>query len=146
MSGQPFTITAATAEEIIDLRHRMLRQGLPIDEARFEIDRNPQTVHAAAWAGNAIVGCATFTPGPLDGQPAWQLRGMAVDDAWQGTGVGRAVLAFLEAQMRERGVTLLWCNARTPAVPFYERQGWRVISSEFHIPTAGPHFRMRKDL
>ncbi|HEV7302121.1 MAG TPA: GNAT family N-acetyltransferase [Tepidisphaeraceae bacterium] len=141
-----FTVRTATADEIIDLRHRMLRQGLPREAAKFEIDANPHTLHAAALASDVVVGCATFTPCPLDTEPAWQLRGMAVDGAWQNAGLGRAVLAFMEGQLRDRSVTLLWCNARTPAVPFYQRQGWRVISDEFHIPTAGPHFRMRKDL
>ena len=40
----------------------------------------------------------------------------------------------------------LWCNARTPAVGFYQRMGWAVVSDVFEIPTAGPHVRMTKRL
>ena len=41
---------------------------------------------------------------------------------------------------------LLWCNARTPAVGFYENMRWRVVSAPFEIPTAGPHVKMVKRL
>ena len=36
----------------------------------------------------------------------------------------------------------MWCNARTPAVGFYQRHGWVVASEEFEVKTAGPHFKM----
>ena len=35
---------------------------------------------------------------------------------------------------------------RAPAVPFYQRAGWTVVSDVFDIPTAGPHHRMTRDL
>jgi hypothetical protein len=78
--------------------------------------------------------------------PARQLRGMAVVTEWQKAGVGRGLLLLLESELMLQSVHLLWCNARQPAVPFYERLGWRTISEQFEIPTAGPHFRMRRDL
>ena len=37
---------------------------------------------------------------------------------------------------------LLWCNARVPAMGFYQKLAWQVVSDEFHIPTAGPHVKM----
>jgi ribosomal protein S18 acetylase RimI-like enzyme len=72
---------------------------------------------------------------------------MAVSPEVRGRGVGQALLEFLESGLRaESPVRQLWCNARTPAVGFYERQGWRVVSEVFDIPTAGPHVRMVKRL
>jgi predicted GNAT family N-acyltransferase len=41
---------------------------------------------------------------------------------------------------------LLWCNARTPAVRFYQKQGWTPVGEEFDVPLAGPHVRMFKRL
>ena len=32
------------------------------------------------------------------------------------------------------------------AVGFYERNGWRLASPEFEIPTAGPHHKMTRHL
>jgi GNAT superfamily N-acetyltransferase len=55
-------------------------------------------------------------------------------------GIGRALLRLAVAELREHdGATLFWCNARVPAVPFYARMGWRVVSDVFDVPTAGPH-------
>lgn len=136
-------IREARVEEIVLLRHRMLRQGLPIEEAHFEGDAEPTTHHFAAFDGDRAVGCATFVLNHWDGEPAWQLRGMATDTALQRGGVGRALLAHaVEAVLASSPVHLFWCNARVPALEFYRKQGWEVTSDEFEIPTAGPHRKM----
>ncbi len=81
----------------------------------------------------------------LDGTPAWQLRGMATDTLYQGRGVGARFLAESERWLVERIDTrLFWCNARVPAVSFYEHSGWQCISQVFEIDTAGPHRKMKK--
>jgi GNAT superfamily N-acetyltransferase len=70
---------------------------------------------------------------------------MATDDAFRGRGVGGAMLGFAENfLLSNRPVRLFWCNARTPAVRFYQKQGWKVVSEEFVIETAGPHVKMIK--
>jgi GNAT superfamily N-acetyltransferase len=83
-----------------------------------------------------------------EGEPAWQLRGMATDASLQSLGVGKAVLDYLTelALARPRRVRLFWCNARVPALRFYTRQGWQVMSDQFEIPTAGPHRKLMKRL
>src|SRR2546421_12182576 len=72
-------VREARVEEIIPLRHRILRAGLPIEEAHFPGDRDPATCHVAAFDGSEAVGCATFVLNQWNGEPAWQLRGMATD-------------------------------------------------------------------
>ena len=69
---------------------------------------------------------------------------MAVDPSLQRQGIGRKLLLAAESFVRTNAVKQLWCNARTPAVPFYQRHGWAIISGEFVIPTAGPHYKMTK--
>jgi GNAT superfamily N-acetyltransferase len=81
-------------------------------------------------------------PSVHEGKPAFQLRGMAVEPAYQGLGVGRAIIEAAEEQTRQVGIGVLWANCRTPAVPFYERMGWKKISDEFEVEMAGPHFKM----
>jgi ribosomal protein S18 acetylase RimI-like enzyme len=48
--------------------------------------------------------------------------------------------------LKERGVSYLWCNARTSAIGFYEKLGMKVISEEFEIPVIGPHKVMIRHL
>lgn len=141
----------ATLEEITDLRHQVLRQGLPLSAAIFDGDRDPGSRHDGAFepvtSPPRAVGCATLHLNHWLDEPAWQLRGMATDPAFRGMGLGRQILAFLEADIRAvQPVVLLWCNARTPAVRFYQKLGWQVVSETFDIPTAGPHVQMVKRL
>lgn len=136
------------ADAVIDLRHRVLRDGLPRDTAIFEGDGEVGTVHLGAFDDwGVMIGCVTILHRMWNGAPAWQLRGMAVDPQWQGRGIGKALLVELERLVLcDSHSTLMWCNARKPAVGFYERHGWRLASPEFEIPTAGPHHRMTRHL
>ena len=156
-AGRSFDARRATPAEIIDLRWRILRDGLPRAEAMFPGDDLPTSLHYAAVerpAGGggagvspAAVSCATLHLEPWDDEPAYRLRGMATDDGYRGLGLGRALLELAEADVRgHTPIRLLWCNARTPALEFYRRQGWEVRSGVFDIPTAGPHVKMTKRL
>ena len=140
-------IRCGQTEEIIDLRHAILRAGLPRELAYFDGDDEPTTRHIVAELDGNVVGCATILRRPWEGRPAWQLRGMAVIPALRGQSLGSRLLAETERLAREeRFSDQLWCNARTPAVPFYERHGWTVASDAFHVEHAGPHVKMTKHL
>jgi GNAT superfamily N-acetyltransferase len=137
----------ARPDEVIDLRHAILRAGLPRETAIFPGDDAPDTVHVVALDGGEVVGCATMLRNTWLEEPAWQVRGMAVAPRLQRHGVGGRMLAELQRLAEHPdGVRLMWCNARSPAVGFYERHGWAVASAEFVIETAGPHFKMIKRL
>jgi predicted GNAT family N-acyltransferase len=130
--------------EVIDLRHRVLRAGLARETAIFDGDDASTTRHFVAEHDDRIVGCVTLVLNEWHGEPAWQLRGMAVEPALQGRGVGNSLLRTVDDFVRSSAARQLWCNARVPAVRFYERHGWAVVSEEFDIPTAGPHRKMTK--
>lgn len=133
-------------DRIIDLRHQVLRQGLPREEAIFEGDRKPDALHVGAFDGDRVVGCVTLHVSRWEEQPAWQLRGMAVAPGHQKSGVGRALLAAVDEHVAMNGdQSILWCNARVPAAGFYQKHGWKIVSEVFEIPTAGPHVRMVKN-
>lgn len=137
------TVRAVPVDELLDLRHRVLRPGRPRETASLPGDDLPTTRHFAALDGDRVVGCATFLASALEGEPAWQLRGMATDPGSRGRGVGRTLLADAAGALaRDRGPTLFWCNARTSARGFYERLGWTVISGECPIEGVGPHVKM----
>jgi GNAT superfamily N-acetyltransferase len=147
VGGVAVRIGRATLEDIVDLRHAVLRQGLPRDAAIFEGDEASTSHHFAAFADGKCVGCASFHLNECEKKPAYQLRGMATDAEFRGGGIGTALLNLAEQTLRAQGrIRQLWCNARTPALNFYKKQGWKVVSEEFFIPTAGPHFRMIKTL
>ena len=71
---------------------------------------------------------------------------MATHPDYRGLSVGRAVLTHAEEALKTRGRSVLWCNARTPAVGFYLKLGWEAVSDEYLIEEVGPHYRLVKRL
>jgi GNAT superfamily N-acetyltransferase len=143
---QKIVFRRADASEIIDLRHRVLRAGLPRVEAIFPGDEIPTNYHFAAFeasTGSPALCCATFHLNSWEDHPAWQLRGMATEPTWAGRGLGRGVMDLAVTTIRAASpVKFFWCNARLIAVPFYQKLGWQIASELFEIPTAGPHHQM----
>ena len=138
-------LASATLDQIVDLRHRMLRAELPRESAVFPGDELPTTLHFAAFssAGKAHC-CLTLMLSTWEGQPAWQLRGMATDTLLQRTGIGRRLVHFAlnAARAANPDIRHFWCNARVRAIGFYQKLSWQVVCEPFDIPTAGPHVRM----
>ena len=141
------------------LRTDVLRPNWAHASAVYEIDALPGTVHVAAFdaAHVAAVGTA-FAEAPPDAVraelpasayapgAAWRLRGMASSGEARGRGFGKAVLDEVLAAAREAGASVLWCNARLGAVPFYERQGLATAGERFEMPEIGPHYVMWRPL
>ena len=154
MTKPKIKIRRVAVEKIHALRHRILRAGLPPESARFDGDEAATTRHWAAFAVDASgreesrpAGCLSMMLNSFQGEPAWQLRGMAVDDPHQHLGLGRELLQHAEEALAAEGKAgLLWCNARMPAAGFYQKQGWTIVSEIFEYPTAGPHVKMSKRL
>ena len=77
-----------------------------------------------------------------------QLRFMAVRDDMQGLGLGKTLLHYLEkrAQKENPALIQILLEAREPAVPFYEKQGYYVIDKSFVLFGSIQHYRMIKSL
>lgn len=137
----------ACTAEVLDLRHAILRAGLPRETASFEGDAESGTRHVIATIDGLVIGCVTILRRPWNDRPAWQLRGMAVASEMQKAGIGSKLLVEIDRIVRkEKFSDQLWCNARVPAAEFYQRHGWQIASEQFDIPTAGPHVKMTKRL
>lgn len=144
MSVAGLVVRRARVDEIFPLRHAVLRPGRPVTYSVYSEDDG--AVHVGAWDDGELVGCVTVFPDPWAGptppavSAAWRLRGMAVDPSRQGSGIGGLVLSEAVAAAREAGAPMLWANARTAALRFYERHGWEPVGQEFLTPDTGlPH-------
>src|SRR5690349_4064878 len=122
-------ICRVSVDVILDLRHRLLRAGLPKESAQFPGDEIPSTWHLAVFnlgANDAPpISCASFMLNTYKDETAWQLRGMATEIGYQGKGFGGELLRCGETLITvDSNVRLFWCNARVPAIPFYQKHGW----------------------
>ncbi len=92
-------------------------------EARLEVSDEPAPLLAlwGAFEGDRMVGTASLNI--LAGLPG--VGRIAVADDWRGQGLGRRLLATLEADARLRGITTLWATARAPG--FFLANGYAVV-------------------
>lgn len=141
-----FLTRPVTADEIRDLRHRVLRPSQPVEATVYPGDDLPTTAHLGAFDGERLVGIASLYDEARPDGPAggWRLRGMATEPDVRGYGFGAAVLAAAVEHVAARGGRELWCNARATAIGFYRRAGFDVVSDEFDVPGIGPHVVMAR--
>ena len=137
-------VDGATTKE---LRRAVLRPSWP-PGSPMHGDENPDAVHLAAFEDDGeLVGCCLILPRGYPIRPdeagAWQLRGMATTPHRQRTGVGAAIVDAAIGEAKRRAGRLIWCDARTTAVPFYAAHGFVAEGAEFlHAESGIPHYRM----
>jgi predicted N-acetyltransferase YhbS len=92
-----------------------------------------------ALAGDEIVGCVFYTP---LGDHVDLFR-LAVLPAYRRRGIGRLLIAYVEARVRELGLLRVQLGVRV-ALPgnraYYERQGYRFIEARTHAGYVEPTF------
>lgn len=139
------TAREVSGADTVPLRRDILRAGSPL--AVFPGDHD--AFHLGVYDGLALVGCGNIRLDPAPWAPdvpAWRIRGMATATSHRGQGVGTLVLEGLLARCRSApplpGEVVLWCNARTPAQPFYERAGFLTRGQSWVDPEIGPHIVM----
>ena len=124
----------------LELRYRVLRAPLGMSRAEVPFPFERESLHLVAERDGAVVGCVLFHPeGPTGGR----LFQMAVRADDRRGGLGRRLVAALEAELRRRGVREVHLHARADVVPFYERLGYAVYGDPF-VEIGIPHRRMRK--
>jgi GNAT superfamily N-acetyltransferase len=135
--------------DVLPARQEVLRPHQRVDEVEFEGDRRPGALHVGAYAGDRLVGVASVVPDrhPGSSDPnAWRVRGMAVVHDARSAGIGGMLLERCVNHARHRGATLVWCNARVRAIPFYARHGFVAEGDVFDVGVIGPHVRMRRSV
>lgn len=137
------------AKTILNIRHRVLRQGKPIDSCHFNGDNAATTYHIAAFTQDKIIACVSLinnTNKDLQDQQTYQLRGMAVLENYQGQKIGQDLLTQAEKQLVSINIKTVWCNVRIKAIPFYKKNHYFQIGEIFNIPEVGPHVLMYKNI
>jgi GNAT superfamily N-acetyltransferase len=129
------------------VRSAVLRQGKPLETCFFLGDDAVDTTHFGLYIENNIIGVASvfkISNENFDYKTQYQLRGMAILEAYQSTGLGKLLIEEIFNFIKSNQVELLWFNARQTAVPFYEKLGCSKKGPSFEIPEIGTHFLMYK--
>lgn len=142
-------VKIVSAEELYPIRHKVLRPGKPISSTYYERDHNLDTIHFAAYSHSTICSIATFYPESfmhVYSIKAYRLRGMATLPSFRRKGYGRIVMREAIKHLKKNQCDMLWCKARTIAIPFYQSLGFEVVGNKYYIDDIGPHYTMYKTL
>lgn len=141
--------TLISSLETHAVRHAVLRAGKPISSCIFDGDDTPTTIHIGGFYKNKLIAVVSLFKKKneaISSTNAYQLRGMAVLEKYQGQGHGRKIIAVAETILEKKNVFIVWMNARESAIPFYINSGYSKFGPIFDIPDVGLHQVMYKKL
>ena len=125
-----------------DLRERVLRRplGIPLRDVDTAEDSGEELF--CALQAERVIACLHLK---YVDAATMKLRQMAVDPAFQKSGVGSGLVRFAEGWARGRATDAIVLDARIAAAPFYERLGYAREGEPFES-VGIPHIRMRRSL
>ncbi|MFW2945743.1 GNAT family N-acetyltransferase [Bacillus velezensis] len=113
-------------------------QHVPEEE---EIDQFEDTSeHIVIYDGGQPVGAGRWRMKDGHGK----LERICVMKSHRSLGVGAVIMQALEKAAAAKGADSFLLHAQTQAVPFYEKQGYRVTSGEEFLDAGIPHLEMIK--
>ena len=144
------TVEELPLTEVLDLRMKVLRKGTPSSDPSYSEDSDPSTTHLGVRGTAGVIAVSSWIDRPFPLEPshvAVQLKGMAVDESLQGSGIGRQIIDAGEEHARRRGATIVWARARDAAMDFYVKCGYEVVGDMFMDEATGlPHHIVMKKL
>jgi GNAT superfamily N-acetyltransferase len=134
------TIRPIAPAQTYALRHAVLWPDQPLAYVQLPDDDTGQ--HFGAFEAEKLVAVISLF---VSADGTARFRKFATDPAWQGRGIGSALLRHLIAVATARGARALWCDARHATLPFYERFGMQPEGAIFY---KGPiaYVRLRRAL
>ncbi len=127
-------------QQMVKLRDTVLRKPLGLTFTQEDLESEKDNILIAAFEEERMLGCCMLVEERPD---IVRLRQMAVLNALQGKGIGRALMNFAENIARDRGYKIVKMHARNNSIGFYEKVGYKKKGDEF-IEVTIPHYVMEK--
>jgi predicted GNAT family N-acyltransferase len=118
-------IRVITLDEALPIRHRVLWPDKPLSFCK--VDGDDVASHYGVYLNNTLVSVASIY---VEGRVA-RLRKFATLENFQGRGAGTQLISYIVAELKQAGIEIFWCDARTTAVGFYKNFGMEVQGAEF---------------
>lgn len=116
-------IVAVSWPDTVDLRRNVLGWS----EHPVNGDQEPETTHLAAVDQHdhpiGVVSMVSLPCPEYPEQPGTYFWAMAVARPHQGRGIGRSLITEVIDRAQSAGAEVMWADARSSAIPFYERCG-----------------------
>lgn len=143
-----FKVKSAKTEEeitrILQLRYVILRKpwNQPIDTATDSIELNCVNAYIENEA-KEIIACGRLQENE---NKIGQIRFMAVSQDYQGKGLGKLILDFLEGESKKMNLDCIELQARENAVDFYKKCDYHIKEKSFLLWGIIQHFLMEKKI
>lgn len=129
-------------EEMVLLRHRLLREPLGLEFTQEQLDKEHDSFHLGAYLNNELVGCLILKD-MEDGR--LKMRQVCVAEKYQKEGVGKMMCLFSEEYAKGEGFKVLYCHARAIVSSFYEKLGYAIEGDAFQ-EVGLEHYKMELEL
>lgn len=126
--------------EALALRNQVLRQPLGLSLENEDLSQEHSFQHFGVFENSTLIACIVavpLTPSKI------KLKQMAVLPAFQGRGIGAALVLEVETRLKNEGVRECILAARESALGFYQKLGYRTQGNAF-IQVGLKHFTMSK--
>jgi N-acetylglutamate synthase-like GNAT family acetyltransferase len=129
--------------QIINLRYYILRKPWNQPKETATDGMEDKAINAFIKVNEKVVACGRLqdNEGGIG-----QIRYMAVDDNYQGKGLGKLIVAKLEEEAKRIHLTTIELQARENALEFYKSQGYIVKETTFKLWDIIQHYLMTKDI
>lgn len=118
-------IKKALLEEILPIRHKVLWPDKPFEFVKVEGDE--EGIHFGLYQNSQLVTIISlFAEGK-----SMRFRKFATLPEFQNQGLGKKMILYIVEYAKENGFERVWCDARTDALNFYERAGFKKFSDAF---------------
>jgi GNAT superfamily N-acetyltransferase len=127
-------------DRMLELRDRVLRIPIGLSVWNDNLSQDEHDILMVAYRDLESIGCVILHP--IDKEVV-RLRAMAVSPEYQGTGIGRLLVAEAERVARKEGFLRIILHARVVVSGFYEKLGYLSYGEEF-TEVGVPHILMQK--
>lgn len=134
--------SSAQYHEALKLRYKILRDPIGSPYSEDELNKDKTNKHFIAASDGMLVG--TISLETID-KKTFQIRSLAVDNTFQGAGVGTKLIEFVQSFAASQSFLFIQADVRCTAQSFYQRMGYKEFSDEF-LKLGIAHIKMRKKL
>ena len=113
-----------------ELRNKVLMQPIGMPDYGWEQFDSKSWHFVAIDNKRKVVGCVVLVPNVNQRHDA-QLIQMAVDESYQGKGVGKLLVEELETFAKTHEISTILCHSRDKAVNFYLKLNFEIYDEPF---------------
>ena len=118
-------IKIVSVQDILPIRHKVLWPDKPFEFVKVEGDK--EGIHFGLYEDSILVTIISlFAEGK-----SLRFRKFATLTEYQNRGLGKLMILKVIDYAQENNFERLWCDARTDALKFYERVGFKKFSEPF---------------